>query len=501
MRVVEGPIEGDPWRLGAYRIAGRLGTARRGVVYEAYDAAGRRVVLKALYGDPDRTPARVTLSGDPALRERCRREIAAARGVPRACTAAVLDAELDGPRPYVVSEYVPGPTLRRAGRVFGGDDLYRLATAVATALAAIHSTGVVHRDLNPDTVLLGPEGPRVTGFGIASALVAVPTSPRFRTWTAAYTAPEQFTGGPGDAAADVFAWGAIMLYAATGTDPFEAPSMGAVMQRVLCTDPDLGPLPGPLRSLASAALSKDPDDRPTARDLLNILLEGETAPAVPAALAVPSLPDPSDKSVLPALFARGGDVAAGLRTSYDDPGLGAIAENAYAALDPAGRELASKVFLRLVTLSADGEPALRWAPVPEEEIVEAFGQLIVRRGSEACLVHPALPYAWPRLGRWMQESRHPRTAAGIPAPPGPSPSCWPSSWCWPCSPPCSPWRASADRTRLGNGEPSMRRGEAMRDCWRDEVVLFRVKVVDIPPGGPGTGPPSPTSFGGEHGSV
>ncbi|GAA2859351.1 hypothetical protein GCM10010517_17890 [Streptosporangium fragile] len=421
-------IEGDPWRLGPYRLAGRLGTGRRGVVYEAYDAAGRRVALKTLHGDLWRGPARVPLSGDPVLRERCRREVAAARRVPPACTAGVLDADFGGPRPYIVSEYVPGPSLRRADRTFRGDDLRHLATAVVTALAAIHGAGVVHRDLTPDTVLLGPDGPRVTGFGMASVLAAVPVSPRFRAGTAAYTAPEVFTGEPGDAAADVFAWGAVVLYAATGEDAFAAPSLGAVMHRVLSVDPDLSPLPGPLRSLVSAALAKDPHARPTARDLLSTLLAGDAEPRLPGdgpggAPAADALPAGDAERRLPGdgpggapgvdtLLAAGGDVAARLRTPCDDPGLGAVAEEAYAALDPAGRELASRVFLRLVTLAADGGFALRRARIPEDRIVEAFGPLIVRRGDEVGLAHPALPYAWPRLGRWIEDNRHLLVARG-----------------------------------------------------------------------------------------
>nr|BFE85614.1 hypothetical protein GCM10020093_082150 [Planobispora longispora] len=111
-----GLIDGDPQRLGGYWLAGRLGAGGQGVVYEAYDAEGRRVAVKVLHGDA---------GTDAELRQRFGREATAARKVASFCTAAVIDADLDGPRPYIVSEYVEGPSLR--GAVSGG-----AASAAAT---------------------------------------------------------------------------------------------------------------------------------------------------------------------------------------------------------------------------------------------------------------------------------------------------------------------------------------------------------------------------------
>ncbi|MEU7002977.1 protein kinase [Nonomuraea sp. NPDC046570] len=368
--------DGDPVRLGDYWLAGRLGEGGQGVVYEGYDEEGGRVAIKVL-------------RGDGSLRGGLEREAAAARRVASFCTARVLDADLDGPVPYIVSEYVEGPSLRAAGRVFGGDDLHRLAAAVATALTAIHEAGVVHRDLKPDNVLLGPDGPRVIDFGVARTLDMPLTSTGVVAGTPSYMAPELFTGHRAGAPADVFAWGAIMVFAATGEDPFRAESMGAVMHRVLAHDPLLDALPEPLRALVAAALAKDPRDRPAARDLL-LALAGAAPP--PAALAL----SPTD----------GGD-----------PALGTIAEDAYAALGPAERALVPEIMLRLITVTDQGDLVVRQAGRAElldgrtaeetamiDRVLGAFAYL-VSGGDPIRLTRPALPMAWPRLRAWIQANR------------------------------------------------------------------------------------------------
>ncbi|MEQ4719438.1 serine/threonine-protein kinase [Nonomuraea sp. B19D2] len=381
-------IDGDPQRLGGYWLAGRLGAGGQGVVYEAYAEDGRRVAVKVLHGDQASQLAR---------------EAAAAQRVAEFCTAPVIEARLDGPRPYIVSEYVEGPSLRRAvagGRRFTGGDLHRLATAVATALTAIHDAEVIHRDMKPDNVLLGPDGPRVIDFGVARTAEMSLTATGLVTGTPTYMAPEVFGGHRAGMPADVFAWGGIVLYAATGEDPFHAESLGGVMHRVLSDNPDLSVLPASLRVLVAAALAKEPLERPTARQLLLSLVSGDA------------------RAETEQLLAQGGREAAHIGVAADDPALGTLAEDAYGLLSTEEQELAAEVFLRLVTVDEQGRLSVRRASVSElvegralpdvasiTRILQVFGYLLGREEEAVWLLRPALPHAWPRFRRWVEANR------------------------------------------------------------------------------------------------
>ncbi|MFI6322849.1 protein kinase [Nonomuraea sp. NPDC050556] len=372
---------GDPQRIGDFWLAGRLGAGGQGVVYDAYDGEGRRVALKVLH------------EGD---RDQLTREATAAQRVASFCTARILGVDLDGSRPYIVSEYVPGPSLRTARRIFTGDDLYRLGTAIATALSAIHEAGVVHRDLKPDNVLLSPDGPRVIDFGIARTDDMSLSATGAVSGTPTYMAPEVFTGQRAGAKADVFAWGAIMVFAATGEDPFRADNLGSVMHRVLSEQPDLSAVPQNLRPLVAAALAKDPARRPSSRDLLLALVSGNSAD-------------------LRVLLTEGSRTASGVRGEAGDPELGALAEQAFAALPQAEQELVPEIFLRLVTVGEDGWEAARPAhrdelmagrPADEvEHILRVFSYVLTEEDGLVALSRPGLLRAWRRLRQWVDAER------------------------------------------------------------------------------------------------
>ncbi|QXJ21075.1 DUF4389 domain-containing protein [Actinomadura graeca] len=269
-----GPLEHDePRVLGPYRLLGRLGRGGMGTVYLGAEPTGRRVAVKVVNRE---------LSGEPAFLARFRREVTAARRVHRFCTAPVLDAGLDQDPPYIVTEYIDGPSLEKAVRDRGplpGSDLEGLAVGVATALAAIHGAGIVHRDLKPSNVLLSSTGPRVIDFGIARALDAPdgPTRTGQFVGTPAYIAPEVLRGGPVEQASDVFSWGCVVAYAGTGHPPFQGRSVSETFELIGSAEPDLDGLDARLRAIVAAALTKDPAARPSARDLLARLVGQEEA--------------------------------------------------------------------------------------------------------------------------------------------------------------------------------------------------------------------------------
>ncbi|GAA2882994.1 hypothetical protein GCM10010517_46180 [Streptosporangium fragile] len=285
-----GPLAvGDPERIGGYRLVGVLGDGGQGVVYLGRDPSGRRVAVKVLH---------VRMAADPEVRERFRREAEITRRVAAFCTAQVLDMGIVGDRPYLVSEYIPGPSLKELVTGDGprtGSGLDRLAVATLTALSAIHRAGIVHRDFKPDNVIMGPEGPVVIDFGIARVLDGTTTRSGL-VGTPAYLSPEQLDGHQAGAASDVFSWAATMVFAATGHRAFHGAVAAAVMNAVVNHEPDLAGVPEDLRPLLAACLAKDPGARPTVTGLLATLTREETAtvdhrPGPPAAPPVSHPPD------------------------------------------------------------------------------------------------------------------------------------------------------------------------------------------------------------------
>ncbi|GLZ03049.1 hypothetical protein Acsp03_05160 [Actinomadura sp. NBRC 104412] len=272
---------GDPERLGGYEVIGFLGEGGMGSVYlgRGPGPGGGLVAIKVVRSDHAR---------HATFRERFRYEAAHALKVPRFCTAEVLDADPDAEHPYLVTEYIDGPTLDEAleeGGPLRRAELEQLGVSMAAALAGIHGAGVVHRDLKPGNVLLSRMGPRVIDFGIASALDATQglTATGQLVGTPSYMAPEQFEGAGASEASDVFAWGAVMAFAATGRRPFGTGPSQAIAYRIVHAEPDLEGIEEPLREVVAAALAKDPAHRPTARDLLSRLGVPGGDPAAAAA--------------------------------------------------------------------------------------------------------------------------------------------------------------------------------------------------------------------------
>jgi hypothetical protein len=162
--------------------------------------------------------------------------------------------------------------------------LTSLAAGLAEALTAIHAAGIVHRDLKPGNVLLTADGPKVIDFGIAQTLDATSvTRTGMSVGSPGFMAPEQIKGQSGPAA-DIFAWGLTVAYAASGRPPFGTGPADVIFYRILHDDPDIEAVPESLKPLVSAALARKPEDRPAARDLLSALAAAPAAAASDAAL-------------------------------------------------------------------------------------------------------------------------------------------------------------------------------------------------------------------------
>ncbi|MET9245439.1 protein kinase [Nonomuraea sp. NPDC003709] len=271
------PLEaGDPKTVGGYRLLARLGAGGMGRVYLGRSKGGRPVAVKVIHP---------YLAEDAQFRRRFEAEVAAVRRVGGIHTVQVVDARADADPPWLVTEYIAGPSLHEAVGEHGALSdaaVAGLGAGLAEGLMAIHERGVVHRDLKPGNVLLAQDGPRIIDFGIARALDA--TSQTTRTsvvGTPGFMSPEQLRGREVGPASDVFCLAAVLAFAATGRRPFGEGPIEALGYRVIHEEPDLTGVPEPLLPLIASGLEKDPEDRPGLDAFLercSALAEGGDAP-------------------------------------------------------------------------------------------------------------------------------------------------------------------------------------------------------------------------------
>ncbi|MFF5785567.1 serine/threonine-protein kinase [Streptomyces sp. NPDC012693] len=262
----------DPTTVAGYRLAAKLGAGGMGKVYLSYTPGGRPVAIKLI---------RPEFGEDAEFRRRFAQEVRSAQRVQGLFTAPVIDADPEGAQPWLATAYVPGPSLADAVVAHGAlpvETVLLLVAGMAEALHVIHGAGIVHRDLKPSNVLLASDGPRVIDFGIAHAADATSlTGSGVTIGTPSFMAPEQAAGRKVTPATDIFALGQVAAYAATGVPAFGEGTSHGVLYRIVHEEPDLGAVPERLSELVARCLAKDPEERPTLAEVIQLCQEANAA--------------------------------------------------------------------------------------------------------------------------------------------------------------------------------------------------------------------------------
>ncbi|MCM3884773.1 serine/threonine-protein kinase [Frankia sp. R82] len=259
----------DPVQVGPHRLLGRLGGGGMGVVYLGDGPLGQ-VAIKII---------RSELADNPNFRVRFQRELQACFRVRGSHTATLLDFDITADPPWIATEFLAAPTLEQQVTQHGlltAAEQRRLAAGLADALVSIHTPGLIHRDLKPSNVMWTVDGPIVIDFGVAAVRDAGQlTVTGTLIGTPGWLSPEQLVSGEIGAAADVFAWGGLICYAATGVAPYGQGPPEAIAYRIVHEEPrvDYSRIAEPLHDIVRQALSREPADRPTAAQLRAALLD------------------------------------------------------------------------------------------------------------------------------------------------------------------------------------------------------------------------------------
>ncbi|MGV9772986.1 protein kinase domain-containing protein [Streptosporangium sp. NPDC003464] len=274
-----------PERLGPYRLLRKIGEGGMGVVHLGLDEDGREVAVKVLHPH---------VAADLKARDRLTREVETMRRVRSSQVAEVLDAELTGAQPYIVTRFAPGRTLEETVLADGplpADEVIKLAQGMCAALVAIHAADVIHRDFKPSNVMIVNGEPLVIDFGIAHLVNATRlTQTGMFVGTPGYLAPEIIRDTEITQAADVHALASTVFFGATGKPPFGTGSFEVVCFNIMEGRANIDLAPVWLRGWLRQALAVDPADRPSAQALHrmaraldpSVTVFQETPPPAPA---------------------------------------------------------------------------------------------------------------------------------------------------------------------------------------------------------------------------
>ena len=261
---------GDPEQIGPWQIINRLGSGGMGIVYMGTNGT-RAAAIKVV---------RDFLLEDPASRTRIAREVETLQRVKSEFVAEIVGSDVNGNPAWIATDYVDGPSLKTLVEKEGPlrhDEWVAFAKGFLSAVAAVHSVGVVHRDIKPSNILISKAGPKLIDFGISFTNDATSlTGTGMVAGTPAWLAPEQFLGREITVAVDNFAAGSTLMYAATGKVPWgaEDSSVGAVMHTILVEEPDTSMLTEFQIELITPLLVKDAASRKTASQILKRLNDG-----------------------------------------------------------------------------------------------------------------------------------------------------------------------------------------------------------------------------------
>ncbi|MFD3612833.1 serine/threonine-protein kinase [Streptomyces atroolivaceus] len=326
--------EDDPKSIGGFALVCRIGAGGMDQVYLGESAAGHQAAIKVIL------PSVL----DEDTRERFVSEVESLRTVYGPFVAAFVGADANADQPWLAVEYVPGPDLCTYVTGSGPLPLVEIASLgalLAEGLGTVHDAGLLHRDLKPQNILLSSYGPKVIDFGLAvlAERRTMLTAPGFVVGSVLCMPPEQARGEHRlGRSADVYALGAVLLFAATGHYPYVGPTWQAVALKIEdpATPPDLTGLPPELEGLFAAMLALDPAARPTLPEVIERLVEvinetGLTAlqakrrlTALTPEIVVPQLPGPAsgpgdaDRLYTPTVI----DVAASEDDGEDEDGGG-----------------------------------------------------------------------------------------------------------------------------------------------------------------------------------